>query len=95
MTQKDVDLILEYQTCSVLHPFTCGNDSSHHTLLPYLNTKTGAITLICVNCDYIQIVDDDLMFTVRTMLPSARETEDALKAASSDTKEKLKRNSEE
>mgnify|MGYP001558458784 FL=1 len=89
MTQKDVDLILEYQTCSVLHPFTCGNDSGHHTLLPYLNTKTCVITLICVNCDYVQEVDEELMAVVRMMLPGAREIEQALKAVSI-MKEKLK-----
>jgi len=95
MTLKELDLLLEYQTCSVLHPFTCGNDSSHHVLLPYLNTKTGVITLICVNCDYVQEVDEELMATVRMMLSGAREMENALRAAFSDKKEKLERNGEE
>jgi len=95
MTQKDLGLLLEYQACSMLHSFTCGNDSNHHVLLPYLNTKTGVITLICVNCDYVQEVDEELMATVRMMLPGAREMENALKAVSSDKKEKLERNGEE
>lgn len=80
MTQKDLDMILEFQTCPVLHPFTCGNDSNHRVLLLFLNTKTAVITLICVNCDYIQEVDEELMATVRMMLPGAREMEQALKA---------------
>ena len=80
MTQKDVDLILEFQTCSVVHPLTCGKNSGHFELYPHLDSNTGVVTLVCVNCDYIQKVDDDLMAMVRATLPGAREIEDALKA---------------
>jgi len=82
MTDKDIDLLLEFQRCSVLHPLTCGNDSGHLELYPHLNTDTGVITLFCVNCDYTQLVNEGLMAIVRSMLPGAREVENALKAVS-------------
>ncbi|MBI5420825.1 MAG: hypothetical protein HZA35_00730 [Parcubacteria group bacterium] len=78
MTRKDVDLLLEYQTCSVAHPLTCGNDSGHLDLYPYLDTATDVITLICVNCDYTQVVDEELMAAIRMALPGVREIQKAL-----------------
>jgi hypothetical protein len=36
------------------HELTCGNDSRHTLLLPYLDPKDGKVKLVCRDCDYVQ-----------------------------------------
>ena len=47
-TQQEVDSLNNWQKLGYVHPFTCGNDSSHR---PLLATTDG---WICQDCDYTQ-----------------------------------------
>lgn len=53
MSNKDkLELIKEYQESGIVHPLTCGNDSSHN-LLEAVEDK-GKVILRCTDCEYVQ-----------------------------------------
>lgn len=37
-----------------LHPYTCGNDSTHTPLFPMWDSKSRKVRLICRDCDWTQ-----------------------------------------
>lgn len=52
-----IKLIKAYQRAGeegLVHPLTCGNDSSHDLLNPMFMSGTDEVVLICWDCDYIQ-----------------------------------------
>ena len=52
-TQENMRAVLDWQAAGVVHPLTCGKDSSHADLLPGV-TKDGELELCCTDCDYRQ-----------------------------------------
>jgi len=50
--------IKQHQKNKNFHPLTCGNDSQHKLLYPI--EENNEVVLKCKNCDYGQIVSEDL-----------------------------------
>jgi len=48
--------ICDHQVTHMLHPLTCGNDSSHAPLFPVY--REARVMLRCVDCDYTQEVPE-------------------------------------
>lgn len=46
--------IVKYQSNGMVHPLTCGVDSTHFNLVPVI--EDDRVILKCVNCDYKQEV---------------------------------------
>lgn len=44
-----------WQATPGVHPFTCGNSSTHRVLVPLYNEDLDRVTLRCLDCDYVQI----------------------------------------
>jgi hypothetical protein len=40
--------IRSYQTCEYVHPLTCGTDSNHQPLVPFI--YEAEVKLLCVDC---------------------------------------------
>lgn len=53
---KKLDEIRTYQNSLATHALTCGNDSTHRVLQPYLHWtgEEHQVYLSCPDCDYIQ-----------------------------------------
>lgn len=50
-----IDKVMKFQELAkqgIIHPLTCGNDSSHKHLIA--TVKDGKVILMCPDCDYIQ-----------------------------------------
>lgn len=47
-----VKAVIKHQTNPLVHPLTCGNDSTHEILQPIVSD--GEVHLWCVECDYVQ-----------------------------------------
>lgn len=57
IARDKVKLIKAYQRAGeegLVHPLTCGNDSSHDLLNPMFTFGTDEVVLICWDCEYIQ-----------------------------------------
>ena len=57
IARDKIKLIKTYQRAGeegLVHPLTCGNDSSHDILNPMFMSGTDEVVLICWDCDYIQ-----------------------------------------
>ena len=50
--EDKIKRIKEWQNCSFVHPLTCGNDSSHGLLTPFVDDDK--LKLKCPDCEYIQ-----------------------------------------
>jgi Zn-finger protein len=60
MNNKQKIKILEsYQSNPMVHPLTCGNNSSHQNLIPV--EENGEVILKCLDCDYTQTLDDEFI----------------------------------
>jgi len=56
IAKDKIKQIKEYQEAGskgIVHPLTCGNDSSHDLLSPMFNSD-NEVALICWDCDYVQ-----------------------------------------
>lgn len=54
MTENEelLEAIRKYQSCPYVHELTCGNDSSHSSLIGVVIQDT--VMLQCPDCDYLQ-----------------------------------------
>ncbi|MDD4530920.1 MAG: hypothetical protein PHO80_05230 [Candidatus Gracilibacteria bacterium] len=43
----------------MVHPLTCGNNSSHQNLIPV--EENGEVILKCLDCNYTQTLDDEFI----------------------------------
>ena len=55
MTNKEkIDAINRWQTNGSYHPLTCGVDSGHEVLTPFIDENDNNVVLKCPTCGYIQ-----------------------------------------
>ena len=47
-----IEYVNKIQNSGIVHPLTCGNDSTHAPLIPI--ERDGSVILICKDCDYEQ-----------------------------------------
>ena len=52
--ERTVMAILRWQNNPMVHPLTCGRKSAHRLLFPWLDEESGAVVLLCPDCDYKQ-----------------------------------------
>lgn len=52
--ERTVVAILRWQNNPMVHPLTCGRKSAHRLLFPWLDEESGAVVLLCPDCDYKQ-----------------------------------------
>jgi hypothetical protein len=62
--QDKVDKINAWQNNSMLHPLTCGNDSSHPILEPFLDFYDKNIGIRCLECGWTQHSDHSVFRTI-------------------------------
>lgn len=49
-----ISAILEWQSDDFVHPLTCGNNSNHANLMPFV--IDNEVKLNCLDCDYVQTI---------------------------------------
>lgn len=52
-TDEIIAAVIKWQSLRVVHPLTCGKNSSHQKLIAVRNCNDDAY-LICLDCDYTQ-----------------------------------------
>jgi hypothetical protein len=57
--QQRIKILNSYQDNPMVHPLTCGNNSSHQNLIPV--EENGEVILKCLDCDYTQSLDDEFI----------------------------------
>lgn len=57
--QQRIKIITSYQNNPIVHPLTCGVNSMHENLIPI--EENGEVILICLDCNYIQSLDDEFI----------------------------------
>lgn len=50
--EEIIERIRRWQSSSLVHPLTCGNDSNHTILQP--KEIDEKVVLICEDCEYVQ-----------------------------------------
>lgn len=57
--QQRIKILNSYQDNPMVHPLTCGNNSSHQNLIPV--EENGEVILKCLDCNYTQTLDDEFI----------------------------------
>ena len=61
--KQRIKILTSYQDNPMVHPLTCGNNSSHQNLIPV--EENDQVILKCLDCDYIQYLDDEWIKLLR------------------------------
>ncbi len=76
MLVENLKALEAYQQNPYVHPLTCGNSSLHRELVPQIVPSMliayvhplavlRDLVLVCPDCDYIQVADEDLCTIAR------------------------------
>lgn len=89
---EKIEAVIKWQTCPVVHPLTCGIDSNHRVLIPWL--VGNSVILKCVDCEYVQLWVPEAVYGLYTTAKQTKDYFDALYGPG-DLADTLRENSKE